>query len=123
MLLPFVQRILLVSLAFVFKMCSGSHRFSLRDPSATTFPSLDTWAEQHLAALYNSSSTNFTTAFDNFISKDVEVTFNGESVSRANYEQQLQGEIPAEHLAIFSVLNKVLGSGNLTNSTQVSSRP
>ena len=103
-------------------MCSGSHRFSLRDPSATTFPSLDTWAEQHLAALYNSSSTNFTTAFDNFISKDVEVTFNGESVSRANYEQQLEGEIPAERLAIVSILNKVLGSGNLTNSTQVSTR-
>ena len=100
-------------------MCSGSHRFSLRDPSATTFPSLDTWAEQPLAALYNSSSTNFTTAFDNFISKDVEVTFNGESVSRANYEQQLEGEIPAERLAIVSILNKALGSGNLANSTQV----
>lgn len=39
-------------------MCSGSHRFTLRDLNATTFgfPPLDTWAEQHLSAIVTAHS-------------------------------------------------------------------
>lgn len=106
-------------------MCSGSHRFTLRDLNATTFgfPPLDTWAEQHLSAIVTAhSQANFSTAFDGFISKNVSVMFNGVALSRVEYEQQLQGEITSEGAAIIDIVNLVQAAELSKNSTQVSVR-
>lgn len=103
-------------------MCSGSHRFTLRDLNATTFnfPPLHTWAEQQLSAVVTAhSQVNFSTAFDDFISKDVSVTFNGVALSRVEYEQKLQGEITSEGAAIIDILDFVQAAEPSNNLTQV----
>lgn len=103
-------------------MCSGSHRFTVRDLNATSFgfPPLDTWAEQHLSAIVTADSqANFSTAFDGFISKNVSVTFNGVALSRVEYEQQLQGEITSEGAAIIDIVNFVQAAELSKNSTSV----
>ena len=59
-------------------------------------PPLDTWAKQHLTSLITAKSAqDFDEAFDNFIGKNVKVTFNGSPLSRDQYKKQLQGEVNA----------------------------
>ena len=105
-------------------MCSSSfRRLSLRDPNSTTFsfPPLNTWAEQHLTTVLTAQSqSNFTTAFDDFISNDVSITYNGVGISREDYQQQLLDGISPENLAVMDILNIVKAAEFSQKTSQVS---
>ena len=58
---------------------------------------LSKWAQQHITTIYQAvEATNFDSAFDAFISKDVKVTFNGNPITRDQYKQDIKGEKFAE---------------------------
>ena len=105
-------------------MCSSTiHGISFGDPNSTTFSfaSLDTWAEQHLTTILTAQSqSNFTTAFDDFISNDVSITYNGVGITREDYRQQLLGGISPESLAVMDILNVVKAAEFSQKTSQVS---
>ena len=106
------------------KMCSSTiHGISFGDPNSTTFSfaTLDTWAEQHLTTVLTAQSqSNFTTAFDDFISNDVSITYNGVEISRDDYRQQLLDGISPESLAVMDILNIVKAAEFSQKTSQVS---
>jgi hypothetical protein len=54
-------------------------------------PPLPEWVEGRLTAIYQAKSRDdFDTAFDEFISKDVEITVNGAKTTREQYKQTLE---------------------------------
>jgi hypothetical protein len=56
-------------------------------------PTLTAWTEGHLSSvLQATTSTDFDSAFDDFLSKNVTITVNGRHLSRDEYKQQLLGE-------------------------------
>ena len=88
--------------------------------SAIALPDLEAWAQQHLTALIQANTQNdFDTAFDNFIAKHVKITFNGVSLTRDQYKQQLQGERLLERNAVISILNSVEAPKLKTDATEV----
>ena len=105
-------------------MCSSTiHGISFGDPNSTTFSfaALDTWAQQHLTTVLTAQSkSNFTTAFDDFISNDVSITYNGVEISREDYRQQLLGAISPESLAVMDILNIVKAAEFSQKTSQVS---
>ena len=71
------------------------------------------------AVLTAQSQLNFTTAFDEFIAKNVSVTFNGVNITRNEYEQQLLGDAPPESLAVIDILNIVQAAEFNQGASQV----
>jgi len=60
---------------------------------AIVLPTLTAWVEGHLSAVLKASTTaNFDSAFDGFVSKHATITVNGRRLSRDEYKQQLLGE-------------------------------
>ena len=56
-------------------------------------PPLKIWAEGHLSSVLKATTqSDFDDAFDAFLSKHVNITVNGQHLSRAQYKQQLLGE-------------------------------
>ncbi|KAJ7922543.1 hypothetical protein B0H13DRAFT_2317384 [Mycena leptocephala] len=56
-------------------------------------PPLKTWAEQHLSSIIKATTKPaFDSAFEAFLSKQAKITVNGKSVSRDDYQKQLEGE-------------------------------
>lgn len=94
-----------------------------KDTMATSnivLPPLDTWAKQHLTALITAKTgQDFDQAFDNFIAKNVKVTFNGAPLTRDQYKQQLQGERLLEADATINIENVVIAPQLNTQATQV----
>ena len=89
--------------------------------SAIVLPPLPTWAEQHLTALIQAKTQDdFNTAFDNFISNNVEVTFNGAPLTRDQYKQQLQSERFLERSASIAIKNVVSAPKLNTQASAVS---
>ncbi|KAI5117081.1 hypothetical protein M0805_009485 [Coniferiporia weirii] len=87
--------------------------------SAIVLPPLKTWAQQRLTALITAKTqTDFNQAFDNFVSKNVQVVFNGAPLTRDQYKQQLQGERILESGATVNVLNAVQAAQLNTQATQ-----
>lgn len=89
--------------------------------AAIVLPPLNAWAKQRLTALITATTqANFDSAFDNFIAKDIKnTTFNGVSLSRDEYKQQLQGERILERTATISVTNEVQAPQLNTQASQV----
>ncbi|KAH8115150.1 hypothetical protein DFH11DRAFT_149579 [Phellopilus nigrolimitatus] len=87
--------------------------------SAIVLPPLKTWAQQRLTTLITAKTqADFNQAFDNFISKNVQVTFNGAPLTRDQYKQQFQGERFLESNATIKVLNAVQAPQLNTQVTQ-----
>ncbi|KII89973.1 hypothetical protein PLICRDRAFT_108160 [Plicaturopsis crispa FD-325 SS-3] len=56
-------------------------------------PPLRIWAQERLSAVLKATTQSaFDEAFDNFLSKHVNITVNGVHLSRDQYKKQLQGE-------------------------------
>lgn len=88
--------------------------------AAIVLPPLKTWAEQHLTALIIAKTKeDFDQAFDNFIAKNVKISFNGESLTRDNYKEKLQSERFDEVGAVVKVLNSIQAPVLNTQETQV----
>ena len=62
--------------------------------SAIVLPPTPTWAQERITAIYQAKSgDDFTNAFDAFVSKNVQsIVFNGQTLSRDQYKQQISGE-------------------------------
>ena len=87
-------------------------------------PPLDTWAKQHLTSLITAKTAqDFDEAFDNFIGKNVKVTFNGSPLTRDQYKKQLQGERFLEAAATITIDNVVVAPQLNTQATQVCPGP
>lgn len=97
-----------------------------KDTMATSnivLPPLDTWAKEHLTALITAKTgQDFDQAFDDFIAKNVKVTFNGAPLTRDQYKQQLQGERLLEADATINIENVVIAPQLNTQATQVKFR-
>lgn len=88
--------------------------------SNIVLPPLDTWAKEHLTALITAKTQqDFDQAFDNFISQNVKVTFNGSPLTRDQYKTQLQGERFLEAGVTINIDNLVLAPQLNTQATQV----
>src|SRR5882762_7767573 len=60
---------------------------------AIVLPPITAWAKGHLASILTATTTtDFNSAFDAFLSKHATITVNGQHVSRDQYKQQLLGE-------------------------------
>ena len=71
-------------------------------------PSLSKWTEEHISAIYTSTSQPDTSnALDNFLSKDAVITVNGEKISRVDLTKGLQTEKFLEAGAIVTFNNIV----------------
>jgi len=89
--------------------------------SNIVLPPLDTWAKEHLTALITAKTgQDFNQAFDNFIAKNVKVTFNGAPLTRDQYKKQLQGERLLEADATINIENVVIAPQLNTQATQSS---
>ncbi|KAK7460458.1 hypothetical protein VKT23_009179 [Stygiomarasmius scandens] len=61
--------------------------------SAIVLPQLGPWAQNHIRSIVQATKQeDFDAAFDAFVAQDVEVTFNGEKISRDEYKRRLQTE-------------------------------
>jgi len=62
--------------------------------SKIVLPPTPTWAQQRITAIYQAQGQDaFNSAFDAFISKNVQtITFNGETLTRDQYKQQITTE-------------------------------
>jgi hypothetical protein len=85
-------------------------------------PPLTQWAESHLTALYQATNADdFTTAFDNFISKDVvSITVNGAKMTRDEYKQTIQQQQFLENSATLKFENVVQALPESADATTVS---
>jgi len=71
-------------------------------------PTLSKWTEDHVSAIYTSTSQPDTTnALDNFLSKNVVIKVNGKEISRTDLTKELQTEKFLEAGAIVSFNNVV----------------
>lgn len=86
-------------------------------------PPLMSWAELHLTAITSAQThSNFSSAFDNFISQDVSILLNGAPLTRAQYEIELLGTVNPEEAAVFDIQNIVSvahQNTNISNSSVV----
>jgi len=89
--------------------------------SNIVLPPLTTWTEEHLTTLIQASTQDaFDTAFDNFISQNVDITFNGAPLTRDQYKQQVQSEQLLERAATVT-FNSIVQAPQLnTQATQSS---
>ncbi|PPQ66403.1 hypothetical protein CVT26_011271 [Gymnopilus dilepis] len=63
-------------------------------------PSLTNWTEQHITAIFQATSQDdFTSAVNAFLSDKVQITVNGQSVSRTDFVNQLSAETALEQSA------------------------
>lgn len=62
--------------------------------SKIVLPPTLTWAQERITAIYQSKSgDDFTSAFDAFVSQNVQsIVFNGQTLTRDQYKQQISGE-------------------------------
>ncbi|KAH9921647.1 uncharacterized protein B0H18DRAFT_880058 [Fomitopsis serialis] len=76
-------------------------------PGPVVIP-LSDWAEESISAIYKASSqSEFSSAFDAFVSEDPEITVNDKQISRAQYKALLQGERALEQSASVAFLGVV----------------
>ncbi|KAJ8090450.1 hypothetical protein PM082_019048 [Marasmius tenuissimus] len=89
--------------------------------SNIVLPPANTWAQQHLTTLIEASSqADFDSAFDAFVSKNVqEIILNGASVSRDEYKQKFRSQVFDERTAIVKFTGTVASgeSANLSGGT------
>ncbi|THU95987.1 hypothetical protein K435DRAFT_778771 [Dendrothele bispora CBS 962.96] len=61
--------------------------------TAIVLPQLGSWAQNHIRAIVQATNeADFDGAFDAFVAKDAEITFNGKKISRDEYKTRLQTE-------------------------------
>lgn len=89
------------------------------------FPPLTSWAELHLTAITSAQTrSKFSSAFDDFISQNVSILFNGTPLTRAQYELKLLGTVNPEEAAVIDIRNIVSAAHqntNVSNSSAVCS--
>ncbi|KAI5120010.1 hypothetical protein M0805_008471 [Coniferiporia weirii] len=72
-------------------------------------PLLKTWTEQRLTVLFTAKTqADFDRAFDDFVTENIEVTFNGAYLTREEYKRRLQGRRLFEHAATIEFPNIVM---------------
>jgi len=81
-------------------------------PGPVVIP-LSDWTEESISAIYKASSqSDFSSAFDAFVSEDPEITVNNKRLSRAQYKALLQDERALEQSASVTFLGVVEVSSN-----------
>ncbi|KZT05063.1 uncharacterized protein LAESUDRAFT_715119 [Laetiporus sulphureus 93-53] len=79
----------------------------LLGPGPVIIP-LSAWAEDSISAIYKASSQSaFDSAFDEFLHKDAQITFNGKQLTRDQYREQLLEERVLEQSADISFTGAV----------------
>ena len=80
---------------------------------AIVLPGLTDWTEQHVTAIYTATTdSDFESAFDAFLSQDVTITSNGQSLTRDQYKQKLLAQKKGEISGAVSFTGAVQANGS-----------